>query len=178
MTTSERKWKRRQWVARNLERFKRQTGATWTQMSNFSGVYYAALRDYAEVRKELDEEHYKKIVYILNHKAEFEEFITPPEKFCKDCGISIGTHPNSCRCDACKARHRKEYGDRYREKQRELKKQNTPEKKAKARLTKKEKMMFKGMSENMRKISAIEFEARQRGLDYGKYLPLYNGGRI
>lgn len=177
MTTFERKLKRKQKLARDIQWFIRKTGASWTQMYKFSGVPYQAIRDYYDVRKEINEEQFKKLHYMFDHKDEFIEFITPPEKFCVDCGASIGIHPNSCRCDACKEKHRLEYQARYREKKRQEVAANTPEKIAKARLTKKERMMFKGMSENMRKISAIEVEARKVNLDYGKYLPLYNGGR-
>lgn len=177
MTTSERKWKRRQKLARDIQWFIRKTGASWTQMYKFSGVPYQAIRDYYDVRKEINEEQFKKLHYMFDHKDEFIEFITPPEKFCKDCGVSIGAHPNSCRCDACKANHRLEYQARYREQKRQEAAANTPEKKAKARQTKKEKMMFKGMSDNMRKISAAEVEARKHGSDYGKFVAVC-GGKI
>ena len=177
MTTSERKWKRRQKLARDIQRFIRVTGASWMQMYKFSGVPYQAIRDYYDVRKEINEEQFKKLQYMFEHEKEFIEFTTPPEKFCIDCGVSVGRHPNSCRCDACKAKHQKEYADRYREKKRQEAAANTPEKIAKARQTKKERMMFKGMSDNMREISAIEVEARKRDLDYGKFVAV-NGGRI
>ena len=175
MTTMEKAWKRRQALARRIQFFKRATGASWMQMHKFSGVNYTAIRDYYDVRKEINEDHFKKLQYMFDHKAEFMEFITPPEKFCVDCGVSVGRHPNSCRCDACKAKHKKEYTERYREQKRQERAANTPEKIAKARQTKKEKMMFKGMSDNMRAISAIEVEARSHGSNYGRYRPIYEG---
>ena len=178
MTTKERKLKRKQKLARDIQWFIRKTGASWTQMYKFSGVPYQAIRDYYDVRKEINEEQFKKLHYMFDHKDEFIEFITPPEKFCVDCGASIGTHPNSCRCDACKEKHRLEYQARYREQKRQEVAVNTPEKKAKERLTKKEKMMFKGMSENMRKISAIEVLARQNSSDYGLYSPVVDGRMV
>ena len=178
MTTIERKWKRRQKLARDIQWFIRVTGASWTQMYKFSGVPYQAIRDYYDVRKEINEEHFKKLHYMFEHKDEFIAFITPPEKFCEDCGVSIGTHPNSNLCPACKRERTRAYQAEYREKKRQLAAENTPEKIAKARQTKKEKMMFKGMSDNMRKISAIEVVARANNSDYGKYRPIYDGGIV
>ena len=176
MTTSERKWKRRQALAREIQRFIRITGATWTQMYKFSGVPYQAIRDYYDVRREINEEQLKKLQNMFNRKDEFVDFITPPEKFCVDCGVSVGRHPNSCRCDACKEKHKQEYGAQYREKKRQQRAlANDPVRRAEARRKRDEKIIFKGMSDNMRKISAIEVEARKRGSDYGKFVAVCGG---
>ena len=178
MTTSERKWKRRQKLARDIQWFMRVTGATWAQMEKFTGVYYAALRDYFNVRREINEEHFKKLHYMFEHKEEFLASTAPVEKFCVDCGVSIGFHPNSKRCPKCKEARNKAYQDAYREMKRQEAAANTPEKIAKARQTKKERMMFKGMSDNMRKISAIEVLARQNNSDYGLYSPVVDGRTV
>ena len=178
MTTKERKLKRKQKLARDIQKFKRVTGASWKQMEKFSGVYYAALRDYFNVRREINEEHFKQLQYMFGHKDEFLVSIAPVEKFCEDCGVSLGFDTRAKYCPACKDARIKAYQAEYRAKNRQFAVENTPEKILKARQTKKERMMFKGMSENMRKISAVEVEARKVGLDYGKYLPIYNGGRI
>ena len=178
MTTSERKWKRRQKLARDIQWFIRKTGASWTQMYKFSGVYYAALRDYFNVRREINEEHFKKLHYMFDHQDEFLASIVPVEKFCKTCGVSLGFDTQATYCPACKDAKRKAYQAEYRAKNRHVAVDNPPEKKAKARMTKKEKMMFKGMSENMRKISAIEVIGRQNNSDYGLYSPIVDGRTV
>lgn len=174
MTTEERKLKRKQKLARDIQRFKRVTGASWTQMSKFSGVYYNAIRDYFDVRREINEEHFAKLQDMFSRKEEFIASITPVEKFCVDCGVSIGFYESAQRCPECRKLREKELGRQYR--QRKL--AEAAEQKPKKELSKEEKKIFKGMSDNMRKISAIEVEARKMGLDYGKYLPIYNGGKI
>ena len=174
MTTKEKKLKRKQKLASDIQWFKRVTGASWAQMEKFSGVYYAALRDYFNVRREINEEHFAKLQDMFSRKDEFIASITPVEKFCVDCGVSVGFGHNIQRCPECRKRREKENGLRYRERVKAL---QVPEAKKK-KLSKEEKKIFKGMSDNMRKISAIEVEARKVGLDYGKYLPIYNGGKI
>lgn len=178
MTTIERKLKRKQKLARDIQKFKRVTGATWAQMEKFSGVYYYALRDYFNVRREINEEHFKKLQYMFDHKDEFLASIVPVEKFCKTCGVSLGFDTKANYCPACKDARIKAYQAEYRAKNRQFAADNPPEKKAKARLTKKEKMMFKGMSENMRKISAIEVIGRQNNSDYGLYSPVVDGRTV
>ena len=171
MTTKEKKLKRKQKLARDIQKFMRVTGASWTQMAKFSGVYYNAIRDYFDERREINEEHFAKLQDMFSRKDEFIASITPVEKFCVDCGVSVGFGHNIQRCPECRKRREKENGLRYRERVKAL---QVPEAKKK-KLSKEEKKIFKGMSDNMRKISAIEVEARKVDSDYGHYSPIYDG---
>ena len=173
MTTKEKKLKRKQKLASDIQWFKRVTGASWAQMEKFSGVYYAALRDYFNVRREINEEHFAKLQDMFSRKDEFIASITPVEKFCVDCGVSVGFGHNIQRCPECRKRREKENGLRYRERVKAL---QVPEAKKK-KLSKEEKKIFMGMSDNMRKISAVEVEARKHGSDYGKFVAVC-GGKI
>lgn len=175
MTTAEKQWRRRQKLARDLDKIKRQTGCSLNQLAQFTGVSAPLLSEYTRVARTPKEETYAKLYKVINDPTEFKEFITPKRRRCKVCGVDIGTNPNAQYCPECYEVHARKKAQEYREKKRMEKAERAKERPEDRARRLAEKRMFKGMSDNMRKISAIEVEARKHDGHYGRWSAIYDG---
>lgn len=175
MTTAERKWKRRQKLARDLDKLIRQSGCSQIQISKYTGVPTCTIHDCLQVNREPTEAVYKKLYMAINDQKAFSEWLNQFRKYCEGCGKDLGIQPNKRFCPTCREKHDKEVRAAYRQRKRLERAENKIEGTQDRAKKLAEKRMFKGMSENMRKISAIEVEARKHDWCYGRQAAIHDG---